>query len=205
MQLSATDALDLAQESAATLAMYGIGSEPTDSYGRRCLYARRLIERGVRFVQLFINQQIWDNHTALATDMKAACERTDLPIAGLLRDLKQRGLLDETLVIWGGEFGRLPMAQLPPDKDERKAGRDHNKNAFSAWLAGGGVRPGITYGVTDDLGFAAVENRVSVPDWHATILHLLGLTHDQLYVDQNGLKEKLTGVNPARVIHDILA
>jgi hypothetical protein len=205
MQLSATDALDLAQESAATLEMYGIGREPTDSYGRRCLYARRLIERGVRFVQLYINQQIWDNHTALATDMKAACDRTDLPIAGLLRDLKQRGLLDETLVIWGGEFGRLPMAQLPPDKDEKKAGRDHNKNAFCSWMAGAGVKPGMTYGATDDLGFAAVENRVSVPDWHATILHLLGLAHDRLYVDQNGLKEKLTSVNPARVIHDILA
>jgi hypothetical protein len=205
MQLSATDALDLAQESAATQALYGIGREPTDSYGRRCLIARRLVERGVRFVQLYINQQIWDNHSALATDMKAACERTDLPIAGLLQDLKQRGLLDETLVIWGGEFGRLPMAQLSPDKDEHKAGRDHNKNAFSSWMAGGGVKAGITYGATDDLGFAAVENRVSVPDWHATILHLLGLSHERLYIDQNGLKEKLTSVNPARVIREILA
>jgi hypothetical protein len=108
-------------------------------------------------------------------------------------------------VIWGGEFGRLPMAQLPPDKDEHKAGRDHNKNAFCSWMAGGGVKPGITYGATDDLGFAAVENRVSVPDWHATILHLLGLSHERLYIDQNGLKEKLTSVNPARVIREILA
>ena len=205
MQMSATDALDLSQETAATQTLYGIGREPTDSYGRRCLIARRLVERGVRFVQLYINAQIWDNHTALATDMKAACERTDLPIAGLLRDLKQRGLLDETLVIWGGEFGRLPIAQLPPDKDERKAGRDHNKNAACCWLAGGGVKGGTTYGSTDDLGFAAVENRVSVPDWHATILHLLGLHHEELFVNEHGLKEKLTGVQLARVVREILA
>jgi len=205
MQMSATDALDLSRETPETLELYGIGREPTDSYGRRCLYARRLVERGVRFVQLYINAQIWDNHTGLAKDMKAACERTDLPVAGLLQDLKQRGLLDETLVIWGGEFGRLPIAQLPPDKDEKKAGRDHNKNAFCSWLAGGGVKPGITYGSTDDLGLAAVENRVSVPDWHATILHLLGMDHEKLFVEQNGLKEKLTGVNEARVVHELLA
>ena len=203
MQMSATDALDLSQETAETQMLYGIGSQPTDSYGRRCLIARRLVERGVRFVQLFINAQIWDNHTGLATDMKAACDRTDLPIAGLLQDLKQRGLLDETLIVWGGEFGRLPIAQLPKDKDERKAGRDHNKNAACCWFAGGGVRGGTTYGATDDLGFAAVENRVSVADYHATILHLLGLNHEELFVDAHGLKEKLTGVQPARVIREI--
>lgn len=205
MQISATDALDVSQESRATQEMYGIGREPTDSYGRRCLIARRLVERGVRFVQLYINAQIWDNHTGLAKDMKAACDRTDLPIAGLLQDLKQRGLLDQTLVIWGGEFGRLPIAQLPPDKDEKKAGRDHNKNAFCCWLAGGGVKGGTIHGTTDDLGFAAVENRVSVPDWHATILHLLGLRHDELFVERNGLKEKLTGVTEARIVKEILA
>ena len=205
MQVSATDALDISRESPQTLEMYGIGRDPTDSYGRRCLFARRLVERGVRFVQLYINGQIWDNHTGLAKDMKAACNRTDLPIAGLLKDLKQRGLLDETLVIWGGEFGRLPIAQLPADKDEKKAGRDHNKNAFCSWLAGGGVKGGTTYGATDELGLAAVENRVSVPDWHATLLHLLGLQHDELYVDEHGLKEKLTGVNEARIVKEILA
>ena len=205
MQLSATDALDLSRETRQTQQMYGIGREPTDSYGRRCLIARRLVERGVRFVQLYINGQIWDNHTALATDMQAACDRTDLPIAGLLQDLKDRGLLDETLVIWGGEFGRLPMAQLPADKDERKAGRDHNKNAACCWLAGGGVKGGITHGATDELGLAAVDNRVSVPDWHATILHLMGLHHDELFVERQGLKEKLTGVEPARVVTEILA
>ena len=130
MQLAATDALDLTKESSAVQEMYGIGREPTDSYGRRCLTARRLMERGVRFVQLFINAQVWDNHTGLATDLRAACDRTDRPIAALLTDLKQRGLLDSTLVVWGGEFGRLPIAQLPPDKNADRAGRDHNKNAF---------------------------------------------------------------------------
>jgi Protein of unknown function (DUF1501) len=205
MQLSSSEALDLSRESQATLDLYGIGKEPTDSYGRRCLIARRLIERGVRCVQLYINAQIWDNHTGLAVDMKAACERTDLPIAGLLTDLKQRGLLDETLVVWGGEFGRLPIAQLSADKDEKKSGRDHNKNAACCWFAGGGVKGGTTYGSTDELGLAAVEDRVSVPDWHATILHLLGLDHEQLFIDQHGLREKLTGVQPAKVIRGILA
>jgi hypothetical protein len=205
MQLAATDALDLTKEPAAVLDMYGVGREPTDSYARRCLIARRLVERGVRFVQLFINGQIWDNHTGLATDLKAACDRTDRPIAALLRDLKQRGLFDSTLVVWGGEFGRLPIAQLPADKDERKAGRDHNKNAFCTWMAGAGIQGGTTYGATDEIGMSAVEDRVSVPDWHATILHLLGLHHDQLYLELNGLKEKLTGVKEAKVVKGILA
>ena len=205
MQLSAGEALDLSQETAATQALYGVGEPTTDSYGRRCLIARRLVERGVRFVQLFINAQIWDNHTGLATDMQAACDRTDRPIAGLLTDLEQRGLLDQTLVVWGGEFGRLPMAQLPPDKDERKAGRDHNKNAGVCWFAGGGVRGGTTHGTTDELGFAAVADRVGIPDWHATILHLLGLDHLTLAVDHGGLPERLTGVEHARVVREILA
>jgi hypothetical protein len=205
MQLAATDALDVSKESLAVREMYGVGQAPTDSYGRRCLIARRLVERGVRFVQLYINAQIWDNHTSLAAELKAACDRTDKPVAALLRDLKQRGLLESTLVVWGGEFGRLPIAQLPPDKDERKAGRDHNKNAFCTWMAGGGVKGGVTWGATDELGLKAVENRVSVPDWHATILHLLGLHHDQLFVEENGLKEKLTGVTEAKVVKGILA
>lgn len=205
MQLSATEALDLAGESQATLDLYGIGREPTDSYGRRCLIARRLVERGVRFVQLYINAQIWDNHAALAAELMAACDRTDQPIAGLLRDLKQRGLFDSTLVVWGGEFGRLPIAQLPADKDESKAGRDHNKNAFCTWMAGAGIQGGTTYGATDELGLAAVEDRVSVADWHATILHLLGLDFERLFIEQNGLKEKLTGVQEARIVRGILA
>lgn len=205
MQLAASDALDISRESPATLKMYGIGSQPTDSYGRRCLIARRLVERGVRFVQLYINAQIWDTHSALGTELRKACERTDLPVAALLRDLKQRGLFESTLVVWGGEFGRLPIAQLPPDKSEAKAGRDHNKNAFCTWMAGAGIKGGTTYGATDELGLAAIENRVSVPDWHATILHLLGLHHDQLFLEMNGLKEKLTGVNEARIVQGILA
>jgi hypothetical protein len=205
MQLAASDALDISKEPLAVREMYGVGRSPTDSYGRRCLIARRLVERGVRFVQLFINAQIWDTHAALATELRTACDRTDQPVAALLRDLKQRGLLESTLVVWGGEFGRLPIAQLPPDRDERKAGRDHNKNTFCTWMAGGGVKGGTTYGATDELGLAAVENRVSVPDWHATILHLLGLHHEELYVEDNGLKERLTGVTPARVVKGILA
>jgi hypothetical protein len=205
MQLAATDALDLAGESQATLDMYGIGQEPTDSYGRRCLYARRLVERGVRFVQLFIDFQIWDNHTDLRGGLRGACERTDRPIAALLRDLKQRGLLDSTLVVWGGEFGRLPIAQLPADKDEQKAGRDHNKNAMVVWLAGGGVKGGTSYGETDDLGFAAVADRVSVEDFHATILHQMGLDHEQLVYVRNGLRERLTGVTEPRVVREILS
>jgi hypothetical protein len=205
MQISATDALDISRETAATQRLYGLDEEVTESYGRRCLYARRLIERGVRYVQLFIDAQIWDNHTTLHGSLKSACERTDKPIAGLLKDLKRRGLLDSTLVVWGGEMGRLPIAQLPGDKDEKKAGRDHNKNAMVSWMAGGGVRGGYTHGTTDDLGFAAVEDRVGVSDWHATILHQLGLSHEQLFFERNGLKERLTGVNPARVVREILA
>ena len=205
MQISASNALDLNQESQQTLDMYGIGKEPTDSYGRRCLYARRLVERGVRFVQLFIDAQIWDNHTDIAGGLTGACSRTDLPIAGLLRDLKQRGLLDSTLVVWNGEFGRLPIAQLPASKDAAKAGRDHNKNAMCAWMAGGGIKGGITHGSTDELGFSAAEDRVSVPDFHATILHLLGLHHEQLFYVRNGFKERLTSVFEANVIENILA
>jgi hypothetical protein len=205
MQLAATDALDLSREPRSVQEAYGIGRQPTDSYGRRCLLARRLVERGVRFVQLYINGQIWDNHTSLAGELKTACERTDQPIAALIRDLKQRGLFDSTLVVWNGEFGRLPIAQLPPDNDERKAGRDHNKNAFCGWMAGAGVKGGVTHGSTDELGLAASENKVSVPDWHATILHLLGLDHRKLSVDRNGLEERLTGVTAARVVKAILA
>ena len=205
MQLAASDALDLSRETQATRDLYGVGREPTDSYGRRCLIARRLVERGVRFVQLYINGQIWDNHTGLATELKAACDRTDQPIAALLGDLRQRGLLDSTLVVWGGEFGRLPIAQLPADKNEGNAGRDHNKNAFCTWMAGAGIKGGTTFGATDELGLAAVDNRVSVPDWHATILHLLGIDHERLFVLDNGLKEKLTGVEEAHPVSGILA
>ncbi len=205
MQLVASDVLDITQESAATLAAYGIGREPTDSYGRRCLMARRLVERGVRFVQLFIDGQIWDNHTRIASELRGACERTDQPIAALLKDLKQRGLLDQTLVLWGGEMGRLPLAQLKGDRNEADAGRDHNKRAMCGWMAGGGVKAGFTYGTTDELGFASVENRVSISQWHATVLHLLGLDHEKLVFNRSGLNEKLTGVDEVHIVEDILA
>jgi hypothetical protein len=205
MQMAASDALDLSQETKATQERYGLDNPTTESYGRRCLIARRLVERGVRFVQLFINAQIWDTHNEIADSLKSACDRTDKPVAALLSDLKERGLLDTTLVMWGGEFGRLPIAQLPPDKNERKAGRDHNKNAMCTWLAGGGVKGGIVHGGTDEIGLRAVENRVSVTDFHATMLHLLGLDYHQLYYPRNGLNEKLTGVEEPRVIEEILA
>ena len=205
MQLAASDMLDLSRERKETLQMYGIGEKATDSYGRRCLIARRLVERGVRFVQLFINGQIWDTHTNIGTTLPSACHRTDKPIAGLLADLKQRGLLDQVLIVWGGEFGRLPIAQLPADKDERKAGRDHNKNALCTWLAGAGIQGGMVHGATDELGFAAAEDEVGVPDLHATILHLLGLRHEKLVFLRNGLKAKLTDVFPARVVREILS
>jgi hypothetical protein len=201
LQIEASDALDVGKETAATREMYGIGQDPTDSYGRRCLMARRLVERGVRFVQLYINGQIWDNHSGLESGMRDASLRTDKPVAALLTDLKQRGLLDSTLVIWGGEFGRTPIAQTDAGPS---AGRDHNPKGFSLWMAGGGVKPGVVYGSTDDIGYEAVENRVSVTDWHATILHLLGMDYQKLVFDQSGLKEKLTSVYEARIVKELL-
>jgi len=197
MQLAASDALDLNQETAATQQAYGVGTDPTDSYGRRCLIARRLVERGVRFVQLFLEHQPWDNHSGLQKELRQCCARTDQPIAALLKDLKNRGLLESTLVIWGGEFGRLPIAQ-------GDNGRDHNKNAMVGWMAGGGVKGGLSYGTTDEVGFAAAENKVSVADWHATMLHQLGLDNTRLSWYRNGLEEKLTGVLEARVVSEIL-
>jgi hypothetical protein len=204
MQLKATEALDINQESQQTLDAYGVGNKTTDSYARRCLMARRLVERGVRYIQLFINQQIWDSHNNLKSSITSAAGRTDQPVAALLADLKQRGLLDETLVIWGGEFGRLPLAQLRDKNNVKSAGRDHGPRGFSLWMAGGGIKPGITYGNTDEIGFAAVENRVSIADWHATILHQLGLHHEELFFDRNGLKERLTDTFKPRIVKEIL-
>jgi Protein of unknown function (DUF1501) len=203
LQVEASDALDVNKESEATRQAYGIGEEPTDNYGCRCLMARRLVERGVRYVQIFINEQIWDTHLNLEKGMRAASERTDKPVAALVKDLKQRGLLDDTLVIWGGEFGRMPIAQL--DGDPKAAGRDHNPRAFSLWMAGGGMKSAHVHGGTDELGYEAVENPVSVTDWHATILHVLGLDYQKLVYDQNGLAEKLTSTFEARIVKEILA
>lgn len=201
MQLSASDALDLSAESKKTHELYGLGDKQTDSYGRRCLIARRLVERGVRFVQIYINGQIWDHHSNIESGLRSACGRTDKPIAGLLEDLKQRGLLDSTLIVWGGEFGRLPISQT----GRNKVGRDHNKNAAVTWFAGAGIQPGVTYGATDELSLEAVEDRVSVQDWHATILHLMGMDHEKLFFERDGLEEKLTSVFDAQVIDGILS
>ena len=201
MQVEATDALDLAQETAATHKMYGLDQPKTGNFGRRCLIARRLIERGVRFIQICTERQIWDNHSKLVSGLADCCRRTDQPVAGLLKDLKQRGMLDSTLILWGGEFGRMPIAQL----HSSTVGRDHNPRGFTVWLAGGGVKGGTIYGSTDELGYQAEANPVSVTDLHATILHLLGLYHDELVFDHNGLEEKLTSVFKAKIVRDILA
>lgn len=202
MQLTASDVLDLSGESQATLDDYGIGQKVTDSYGRRCLLARRMIERGVRFVQLFLDDQPWDNHSDLEGTLLSACRRTDQPVAALIRDLKRCGLLDSTLVVWGGEFGRTPTSQKVSGEF---SGRDHNMQGFTSWLAGGGVKPGLVYGQTDELGHAAVEHPISVPDFHATILDALGLDAHQLTFPRNGLDERLIGVKPARIVKDIFA
>jgi hypothetical protein len=202
MQLSAGEALDLSSESQRTHAMYGIGEKETDSYGRRCLLAKRLVERGVRYVQLFLEEQPWDSHVDLQANHRAACRRTDKPIAGLLKDLKRSGLLDSTLVVFCGEFGRTPTSQR---SGKLYTGRDHNMQAFSAWMAGGGVKGGTTYGTTDDFGHSVVDKPVSVHDFHATILHLLGLDHQRLFFRRNGLEERLVGVEPPRVIDELIA
>jgi arylsulfatase A-like enzyme len=201
MQMQAGDALDISKETDATREMYGIGDDATDSYGKRCLMARRLAERGVRYIQIYVNGNLWDHHTNLESGMRSCSLRTDKPIAGLLADLKQRGLFKDTLVIWGAEFGRLPISQLGGSTD----GRDHNPRGFSLWMAGAGVKPGISYGNTDELGYKAVENPVSITDWQATVLHLLGLDYQRLTFDQSGLKEKLTSVYEAKIVQNILA
>jgi hypothetical protein len=198
MQIHAASALDLQHETAETHALYGIGTGKTDSYGRRCLIARRLVERGVRFVQIFVEGQIWDTHANNAAATKSCCERTDRPVAGLLKDLKRRGLLDDVLVLWGGEFGRTPVSQ-------GGNGRDHHKQGFSVWLAGGGIKGGQAYGATDELGYNAVENRTMVADLHATVLKLLGLDHRRLNYHIHGRDERLTDVYDAKVIARILA
>ena len=205
MQLDASDAMDISKESQATLDMYGIGQKETDSFGRRCLLARRMIERGVRFVQLYPRGQMWDNHGKIRTSLAAACAHQDKPVAGLMTDLRQRGLIDQTLILWGGEFGRLPMAQVSDEKQMPMAGRDHGPWGFTTLMAGAGIKGGTIHGSTDEFGFAAVENRVSIQDWHATILHLLGMNHEELFVESNGLQQKLTHVFKTRVVEEILS
>ncbi|MFT4692049.1 MAG: DUF1501 domain-containing protein [Verrucomicrobiia bacterium] len=205
MQLTATDALDVTKESAETKDLYGLNDKVTESFGRRCLLARRLAERGVRFIQLYTRSQMWDNHGNIKSSLPAACIHTDRGVAALIRDLRQRGMLDSTLILWGGEFGRLPMAQAKNQSQLDSAGRDHGPWGFTTLLAGAGVKAGTVYGATDEFGFAATENRVSTQDWHATILHLLGMDHQKLIVDRNGLFEKLTHTFQSRVVREVLA
>jgi hypothetical protein len=195
MQTGAPEVMDIAREPKHILEMYG--AEPgKPSFANSCLLARRLLERGVRFVQLF--HEAWDQHGNLKADLKKNCANTDKPCAALVRDLKQRGLLDDTLVIWGGEFGRTPMVQGGDD------GRDHHPNAFTMWLAGGGVKPGLTLGATDDLGFNASDDRVHVHDLNATLLHLLGFDHTQLTFKFQGRDFRLTDVH-GRLVQKLLA
>jgi Protein of unknown function (DUF1501) len=198
MQAAAPAVVDFTDETAETLELYGIGQKETDEFGRRCLLARRMVERGVRFVQLYSGDTNgWDAHQDVLKNHGECCARTDKPVAGLLRDLRRRGLLDDTLVIWGGEFGRMPMS-------EQGKGRDHNPWGYSVWLAGAKVRGGFAYGATDPFGLRAAEDKVHVHDLHATILYLLGLDHEGITYLHNGRYERLTDV-AGRVVTEILA
>ena len=195
MQSAVPELTDMSDESQGTLDAYGIKRPGDGTYASNCLLARRLLERGVRFVQLY--HRSWDHHSGLEKNFTTAAKATDAPTAALLKDLHDRGMLEDTLVVWGGEFGRTPMAQ--------GSGRDHHINAFSIWMAGGGVKGGITYGSTDELGYRSVENVVTVHDLHATLLHLFGVDHEALNARFQGLDIRLTGVEPSRVVTDILA
>ncbi len=175
MQMAAPELADFSKESKETLEMYGIGKEPTNQFGTNCLLARRMVERGVRFVLMM--HASWDDHTQLNKKLKKNCDLSDQPTAALLKDLKQRGLLDSTLVVWGGEFGRTPMAEIRNIKEEDNAGRDHHPLAYSMWLAGGGIKGGQVVGATDDLGFNITEDKVHVHDLQATMMHCLGFDH----------------------------
>lgn len=200
MQSSAPELMDVSKESPATLAMYGV--EPgKPSFAMSCLLARRLVERGVRFVQLF--HEGWDHHSEVVKGVKDQASKTDQASAALIKDLKQRGLLDDTLVIWGGEFGRTPMVEANADFG-RKLGRDHHPQAFTMWLAGGGIQRGVTIGETDELGFHVVKDKVHVHDLHATILHLLGFDHTKLTFRFQGRDFRLTDVF-GEVVEKILA
>ena len=202
MQTAAKEAMDIRSESEATRRLYGIDQERTRDYGTRCLIARRLVERGVRFVQVVNNGQSWDQHSNLFTALPDLCGRTDQPVAALIQDLKALGLLDSTLVHWGGEMGRLPVIQN--DGPKEKVGRDHNTYGFTHWLAGGGVRGGMTYGETDEWGHHAVKDIVTHHDLHATLLHLFGLDHTRLVYRRAGRELSLTDNKVARVVRDIL-
>lgn len=204
MQASAPEAVDLSGEDAATLEMYGVNQPRTQDFGKRCLLARRLVERGVRFVQLYSggahNDDNWDAHGDLEKNHNHHAGNTDQPIAALLADLKRTGLLEETLVVWGGEFGRQPTAEYAMG-----TGRDHNAYGFTMWMAGGGIKGGVSFGTTDELGSAAVEHPLQVKNLHATILELMGLDPNRLAYFHGGLDQKLVGVEPVEPIRDIIA
>jgi len=202
MQTEATEAVDIDQESEQTRERYGLNDERTAYFGGQCLLTRRLLERGVRYVQLYSGggENSWDAHDNCIKNHKEHAGETDQPIAAFMEDLKSRGLWDETLIIWGGEFGRTPTSE-----GVGKPGRDHNHYGFSMWLAGAGVKGGQAIGATDEVGFNAVENRCHVSDLHATILHLMGLDHEHLTYLHEGLEQRLTGVEERRVIQEVLA
>ncbi len=196
MQSHAPEAVDISQETAATQSLYGLDNSSTKAFGRNCLLARRLVERGVRFIQLYSGSgSKWDAHSKIEQNHTARCRETDVPVAGLLADLEQRGLLDETLVVWGGEFGRTPMS-------EKGDGRDHNPYGFTMWMAGGGVKGGRIIGATDDFGMHAIESPAHVHDLHATILHGIGLDHEQLVYHLQGRPERAT-LNEGSVISGV--
>jgi hypothetical protein len=203
MQRHAPEAVDLTRETAATRRLYGLDDPRTEEFGRRCLLARRLVERGVRFIQLYAggahNDDNWDAHTDIEKNHNFHAGRTDKPIAGLIQDLKQRGMLEETLIVWGGEFGRQPTAEY-----EKGTGRDHNAYGFTMWMAGGGVKGGVSHGQTDDIGANAVEHPLHVKDLHATVLHLMGLDPNHLSFFHGGLDQKLVGVEEVQPIRAIL-
>lgn len=200
MQTSVPDLVDFSNETEETFNLYGPDSRRPGSYAANCIMARRLAERGVRFIQLF--HPDWDHHSRLSSWCVARCRDTDQATAGLIKDLKRRGLLEDTLVIWGGEFGRGVAGQGQWDSTE--AGRDHHPRCFTIWLAGGGIKPGITFGSTDDFSYNTQDDPVHVRDLHATVLHLLGINHEQLTYRHQGLDAKLTGVEKSRVISKIL-
>lgn len=201
MQVAAKEAFDISHETEATQRLYGLDREETREFGARCLIARRLIERGVRFVQIHNGYQQWDHHANLHRDLPVMCLRTDQPSAALVQDLKQRGLLSSTLVHWGGEMGRLPVIEVSQGND---VGRDHNPFGFSMWLAGGGVKGGHVHGVTDDLGYMAVEDPVTHFDYHATLLHLFGLDHRRLTFKRGVSQATMTDGQSAKIVNGIL-
>ncbi len=202
MQSAGPELIDFSKESKATLEMYGIGKEPTNQFSTNCLLARRLIERGTRFVMMM--HASWDQHTNLNKGLKTNCEKTDQGTAALIQDLKQRGLLEDTLIVWGGEFGRTPMQEVRNTLDPDNAGRDHHPNAYSMFLAGGGVKAGTVVGKTDDLGFTITENPVGVHDMQATIMHCLGFDHTKLTYRHMGRDFRLTDVHGS-VVKKMLA